>query len=97
MKAHGQGEELIQEVFEEVMPAHVGEFVGNGGAEFGVGQCREHVRRQKHKLALDADGDRAVNLCRCAERSGFDAECIRTLRPVVGGMGAESDRGGVAA
>jgi len=62
MKAHGQGEELVQQVFEEVMPAHVGEFVGNGGAEFGVGQLREDFRGQKHQLAPDADRDRAVDL-----------------------------------
>jgi len=62
VKADGHREKLVQDILEEVLPTHVGEFVGNGSAEFSIRHRRKHARGQKHELAIDADGDRTVDL-----------------------------------
>jgi hypothetical protein len=100
--AGGQGAEFVDEVFDEVVAAHVGEFMRDDGAEVSLGQGSDHRYGQEEELAGEADGDRAANAGGRGDGDFADGEFIKgevlqALRPVEGGFAGEDDGRGFAA
>ena len=76
------------------MPAHVGEFVGDGGLEFSVRQRREHISGQNYQFAHYADRDRAEDSFGRPNQRRSYTECLLTTGPVDDGIRRERDGGG---